>query len=184
MEIQNVTDINFNLNYRATVNDIQKVMERMKDAELIVCIIPDGGDAYARVKQCSELNLGILTQCIKSRTMSRMDQSCVGNILLKVNAKVNGVNHKIGASQNNQTIPQLLKTNNFMVIGADVTHPSPEQKTIPSLVGVAASSDIDAFQYNCCYRIQGPRVMSYYTGEFEAVLVMTIVFLLLLFRLK
>jgi eukaryotic translation initiation factor 2C len=120
--------------------------------------VPETKDAYARIKQVAELKLGILTQCIKSRTMGRMDMSCVSNILLKVNAKVNGLNHRIGDSNNNKSIPKLLGTNLFMFIGADVTHPSPDQTTIPSLVGVAASSDIDAFQYNCCYRIQGPRV--------------------------
>lgn len=44
-----------------------------------------------------------------------------------------------------------------MVIGADVTHPSPEQRNIPSVVGVAASYDINAFRYNCQWRIQSPR---------------------------
>jgi eukaryotic translation initiation factor 2C len=158
MKIENPADINEQLGFRSNGADIERVLSTMKDAELVICIVPETKDAYARIKQVSELKLGILTQCIKSRTFGRMDQSCVNNILLKVNAKVNGVNHRIGESNNNKSIPKLLGTNLFMFIGADVTHPSPDQTTIPSLVGVAASSDIDAFQYNCCYRIQGPRV--------------------------
>jgi eukaryotic translation initiation factor 2C len=45
-----------------------------------------------------------------------------------------------------------------MFVGGDVTHPSPDQKDIPSVVGVAASYDVTGFKYNCSWRLQGPRV--------------------------
>jgi hypothetical protein len=47
----------------------------------------------AKVKQTAELNVGVLTQCLKSRTLQRMNPATCSNILLKVNSKLNGVNH-------------------------------------------------------------------------------------------
>lgn len=60
----------------------------------------------------------------------RDDRSTISNILLKVNAKLNGTNHKL------ETSP-IVSANNwkngkkYMVMGADVTHPSPGQEQIP-----------------------------------------------------
>lgn len=49
------------------------------------------------VKQISELQIrgGIVTQCIKSQTVRRLNNSTVVNILLKINSKLNGVNHTL-----------------------------------------------------------------------------------------
>lgn len=124
-----------------------------KNIELLFCVIPDRGDTYGKVKQCAELECGILTQCIKAFTLQRKgtDQSTVSNILLKVNAKLNGTNHKLASI----SVPPLMKKP-FMLIGADVTHPSPGQEQIPSVVGVVSSHDIHGFQYNKCWRLQDP----------------------------
>lgn len=124
-----------------------------KNIELLFCVIPDRGDTYGKVKQCAELECGILTQCIKASTLQRKgtDQSTVSNILLKVNAKLNGTNHKLAGV----SVPPLMKQP-FMLIGADVTHPSPGQEQIPSVVGVVSSHDIHGFQYNKCWRLQDP----------------------------
>ena len=47
--------------------------------------------AAAKVKQVAELNIGILTQCVKVKTMSLMNPATCSNIQLKVNSKLNGV---------------------------------------------------------------------------------------------
>jgi hypothetical protein len=49
----------------------------------------------AKVKQVAELNVGVLTQCVKARTMQRMNPATCSNILLKVNSKLNGINHTL-----------------------------------------------------------------------------------------
>lgn len=83
---------------------------------------------YSAVKRCAEIKCGVLTQCLKQSTLrnkiGRNDLSTVANIVLKLNAKLNGVNHTILNSV-------LLKKHKCMVIGADVTHPSPDQSSIP-----------------------------------------------------
>lgn len=49
----------------------------------------------AIIKQVAELKIGILTQCIRNVTLERKieDPATMCNILQKVNAKLNGVNH-------------------------------------------------------------------------------------------
>lgn len=42
-------------------------------------------------------------------------------------------------------------------LGADVTHPSPDQNDIPSVAAVTASCDPKAFKYNFCWRLQPAR---------------------------
>lgn len=68
--------------------------------------------------------------------------------MLKINAKLNGVNHILAQT------PKCLKRP-CMIMGADVTHPSPESRgAVPSVAAVTASHDNDAFKYNICWRLQ------------------------------
>uniref|UniRef100_A0AAU7B978 Argonaute 2 n=1 Tax=Sogatella furcifera TaxID=113103 RepID=A0AAU7B978_SOGFU len=120
---------------------------RDNKTEIVIVVIPDQGDIYPMVKQTAELSVGILTQCIKSKTMYKMNPATVGNILLKVNSKLNGLNHKIGGR------PKLL-ARPAMIMGADVTHPSPDQTNIPSVAAVSASHDANGFMYNMMWRLQ------------------------------
>lgn len=116
---------------RRTASNLENALAQIvkeKHIEIVFVIIPDGGPTYATVKQIAELEHGVLTQCIKGGTVfrKRKDGSTISNILLKVNAKMNGTNHKLQSSAILTKFPGKV-----MVIGADVTHPSPEQKTIP-----------------------------------------------------
>lgn len=119
----------------------------------VFVVLSERGTAYSKVKQIAELEVGILTQCIKDKTVQRSvrDRTVFGNILLKVNGKLNGTNHKI-AKRNGPDLFSQIK--NVMYLGADVTHPSPDQRSIPSVVGVAASHDQHGACYNCQYRLQ------------------------------
>lgn len=117
--------------------------------DLAIVIIPQFRISYDTIKQKAELQHGILTQCIKQFTVERKcNNQTIGNILLKINSKLNGINHKI------KDDPRLPMMKNTMYIGADVTHPSPDQREIPSVVGVAASHDPYGASYNMQYRLQ------------------------------
>lgn len=158
-DFNSVTDYRpVNMNNRS--NDLESVLTYFstKGYKLVFVIIIDRNDCYAQVKQAAELKVGILTQCIKANTISRMDRGnpmmTIGNIMLKVNAKLNGKNHEII-----EPSYQLLNHVNdgVMFVGADVTHPSPDQRDIPSVVGVAASHDQVGFRYQCAWRLQDPK---------------------------
>lgn len=126
---QNPTEI-----YTFTDRDmprIEKTIEQIgknKEVRILFVVVPDSGQMYARIKQMAEIRFGVLTQCIKAGTVyrKRNDGSTISNILLKVNAKLNGTNHKLKTSAILTTYPGKV-----MVVGADVTHPSPEQRSIP-----------------------------------------------------
>lgn len=116
-------------------------MKRKKVSILFVIISHD--DMYAQVKQRAEIECGVLTQCVKAFTIKKKgtDNNTVFNILLKVNAKLNGINHCLQTDQikheslvnlqNDENHKNLMKITRCMVIGADVTHPSPGEQTIP-----------------------------------------------------
>lgn len=135
------------------LDELSKFFRNRTDFNLIIVIIPDFGSYYAYVKQAAELSVGCLTQCIKGKTMFRsLNASTVGNILLKVNAKLNGVNHCLTDKPKCLLVP-------CMIMGADVTHPSPESRgNTPSVAAVTASHDPKAFKYNICWRLQEPRL--------------------------
>ncbi|KAF4530839.1 hypothetical protein B566_EDAN018854 [Ephemera danica] len=78
---------------------IENKLNGLRSYDLVIVIVPDRGPTYATVKQKAELEFGILTQCVKSFTVSRkMNPATVNNILLKINAKLNGINHALHAN--------------------------------------------------------------------------------------
>ncbi|XP_055914465.1 protein argonaute-2 [Eupeodes corollae] len=139
------------------LDDLKKL--KQSKVSLVFVILPYNAESYSKVKQQAELSCGIVTQCIKGDTMRSynkrfnsvkiIDAMTIGNILLKVNAKLNGTNHKI--SPTNEITLQKSKV---MFVGADVSHPSPLQTNLPSIVGVVASHDLYGTQYNMQYRLQ------------------------------
>ncbi|XP_035892676.1 protein argonaute-2 isoform X2 [Anopheles stephensi] len=144
-------------NVANALRDIGTLLEGIKKQEpaITIVILPSRGEVYSKVKQKAELaseRIGILTQCIKSFTVSKKgtDLSTLNNIMLKINAKTNGTNHCIS-----QVAVPPLGRGNVMYIGADVTHPLSDDT--PSVVGVAALYDMVGFRYNCSVRLQGAR---------------------------
>ncbi|XP_076662245.1 argonaute 2 [Halictus rubicundus] len=126
--------------------------KKKQKIKLVVVIIPNFDNAYSVVKQLSELKTegGIVTQVLKAQTLRKLNPATVTNILLKINSKLNGVNHRLMKS------PPCLSSP-CMLVGADVTHPSPDATDIPSIAAVAASHSPSAFQYNIELRLQPPR---------------------------
>lgn len=136
-----------------SIHDIRKYFQTKKEKnyDVIFVIVPNSGPQYSFVKTAAEINVGCLTQCIKSKTLSKMNPQTAINILLKVNSKLNGTNHFLFNR------PPIM-SRPCMIMGADVTHPSPDAVNIPSVAAVTASHDPKAFQYNICWRLQPPKV--------------------------
>ncbi|KAG5862205.1 Protein argonaute-2, partial [Gonioctena quinquepunctata] len=97
-----------------------------KQYDVIFVVVPNSGPQYSFVKTAAEINTGCLTQCIKMRTLGKLNPQTITNILLKVNAKLNGTNHFL------TTRPPIMNRP-CMIMGADVTHPSPDSRDIPSV---------------------------------------------------
>ena len=84
-------------------------------------------DYLSQVKQVAELRIGILTQCLALKNISdgRQFDKVIKNLVLKLHAKLNGINHVVQASMEFQPNFSLFQQEAVMVLGADVTHPSP-----------------------------------------------------------
>ncbi|XP_065346101.1 protein argonaute-2-like [Cloeon dipterum] len=131
--------------------------------DLLVVIIPDsigGKDPHAVVKHVLEMKNKIITQCIELKTLMKVEsedrnsQSIVPNILLKINTKLDGKTHAI---HENSRPPCF--NDNVMIMGADVTHPPPDSKSVPSVAAVTASHDKeDVFKFSMQWRLQPPGI--------------------------
>lgn len=120
---------------------------------LFVCIIPNKpSQQYGQVKQAAEWDgmAGVLTQCVQDKNFYKCDYSTIKNILLKINAKMRGINHVPLYS------PAVLKNVSILsiptlIIGMDVTHASVPIKGrptgFPSYASVTGSLDRSGMPY-------------------------------------
>lgn len=93
---------------------------------------------YARIKYYADTQYGIQTICsVGSKLQKPNGQGMyMGNLALKFNIKGNGINHQL-----DQMLVNPLDANT-MLIGIDVTHPSPQSaKGAPSIACVVANKD-------------------------------------------
>lgn len=78
---------------------------------------------YGHVKQAAELKIGMLTQCVIANNFNpspnRAD-SIAGNIILKINSKLGGINHTVVNPPS--AIAFKIFEEPVMIVGADVTH--------------------------------------------------------------
>ncbi|KAL1449782.1 hypothetical protein WDU94_002257 [Cyamophila willieti] len=126
---------------------------KQKQIQVVFVAVPNTGDVYSKVKQVAELEVGVLTQCLREKTLFKLNAATTGNILLKLNAKLNGVNHYVKELKK----PKILGKPTI-IFGADVTHPSPDESSIPSVAAVTSSYDPAAFKYNMMWNMQDARV--------------------------
>lgn len=95
-----------------------------KGCEIVLVVIPGKVcHIYGHVKQAAELEIGMLTQCITAANFNPLQNrvdSIVGNILLKINSKLGGINHTVINPQS--AIPFKIFEQPVMIVGADVTH--------------------------------------------------------------
>lgn len=122
----------------------------------VLCILPYADVAiYNSIKTVADTKAGIHTVCCvgqKFMKEQRQDQY-FGNISLKFNLKAGGINQVLDPAKLG-----LISEGKTMVMGIDVTHPSPGSKeTAPSVAGVVASVDRFLGQWPCDFAIQEPR---------------------------
>lgn len=127
--------------------------EKFSNLQIVFVVLEGDGKCsplYSTLKRAAELDLGMMTQCVREETITKKcNHATVGNVLKKVNAKLGGTNN---------TIPPAVRTIIFkkpvMVMGADVTHPAPTEMNRPSVAALVASVDRLAFRYIATFRIQ------------------------------
>ncbi|KAF9392685.1 hypothetical protein BGX21_010951, partial [Mortierella sp. AD011] len=123
-------------------------------AQLVLVVMPSKCQTYSSIKTYCETThkTGVMTQCALSKNFFRVNKQYCGNLGLKINAKLGGVNSCLVKN----SIPWLTQEPS-MIIGADVTHPAPGE-TRPSVVAVVASMDSYSFRYSGRIKVQDSRV--------------------------
>ncbi|KAL8511169.1 hypothetical protein ACS0TY_017843 [Phlomoides rotata] len=74
------------------------------------------------------LSRKLAEKCCLSTHVNREDDLFLGNICLKINAKLGGINVEL-----TQRLPHFEEENHVMFIGADVNHPVSKKSTTPSI---------------------------------------------------
>ncbi|KAL7752065.1 hypothetical protein RI367_002594 [Sorochytrium milnesiophthora] len=139
-------------------NHDQNAQIRPPPPLIIVFMAERSVDRYADIKRIAETEMGVMTQCLQAKKVS--DKKGFGqyaaNVALKVNAKVAATQQAIGV--NTALVQQPQHLNGTMVMGADVTHPSPGADGQFSIAGIVASMNPSATRYLHQVRFQGARV--------------------------
>ncbi|CAL1291715.1 unnamed protein product [Larinioides sclopetarius] len=138
---------------RQTIQNVLKDVQNKFHAELAVIVVPGNNKAvYGEVKQAAETFLGLVTQCIKDENVSnpkKCSPPLVSNLCQKINAKMGGVNNSLTPGET----PPILRRP-VIIIGADVTHPSPSQDIKPSIAAAVGSLDAHPSRYAVTIRAQ------------------------------
>jgi eukaryotic translation initiation factor 2C len=124
--------------------------------DFLFIILPESNiPLYNRIKHLADVKYGIHTVCAvaKKITKPQGQEQYFANLALKVNLKLGGINQLIDSSR-----VGLINEDKTMVVGLDVTHPSPGSSlNAPSVAGMVASTDKWLGQWPGILRIQTGR---------------------------
>ncbi|KAJ3530890.1 hypothetical protein NM688_g7649 [Phlebia brevispora] len=133
------------------VLEAAKQHPRKPEIGLIIVILPrDAAGIRKRVKQWGDMLQGTPTQCIRGGKWETANDQYCNNVALKINAKCGGVNSVINA-------PASPFIKDAMIVGLDVSHPSPGITNKPSIASIVASINPDATRYFAHVSLQNPR---------------------------
>lgn len=134
---------------------LQKNKKDPSDRTFVLVVLPaaDENTFYNVVKRVGDVRVGVLTICMRGQRWNKWNIQYMANIALKVNLKLGGVNQTIAPAK--LGIVGLGKT---MVVGLDVTHPSPTSSSAaPSVAVMVASVDSVLAQFPCHIKVQRGR---------------------------
>lgn len=126
--------------------------------ELLLVILPEKHIAlYNRIKHIADTKAGLHTICVVGSKLSnpnpRQQGAYFANVALKFNLKLGGVNQKLDDARLG-----VIAEGKTMVVGIDVTHPSPgSAENAQSVAGMVASIDRQLGQWPAVLRLNGMR---------------------------
>ncbi|RYP67706.1 hypothetical protein DL771_007113 [Monosporascus sp. 5C6A] len=142
------------------ISNLRQAFQGLKaqNPDFVFVVLPrQDTPIYNVVKTLGDVEFGYPTVCVVRKNLIKNGGSpqYFANVALKVNLKMGGTNHKLGADIN------IIKDGKTMVVGYDVTHPtnlSGNADNLPSLVGLVASIDKDLGQWPASAWAQAGRV--------------------------
>ncbi|KAJ7756889.1 argonaute-like protein [Mycena maculata] len=141
-------------------HDVQRVIAQVvgdfgghaADIDMILVFLPSkADDIRTRVKWVCDIKEGIRSQCLREPKVQKANNQYWNNVALKLNARLGGANALVDS-------PALrdLQSKPFMIMGADVAHPSPGTAR-PSVSSLVWSHDQHGAAYCATTRLQEPR---------------------------
>lgn len=123
----------------------------LKDCQVVVVLLPDR-ESHPYVRVVADIRVGKPTVCsIKGSRKDGLSSQYCANVAMKVNAKLAGRSHNVI----NKDQTAAFDGTDMMVVGADVSHPSPGSgDDAQSFAGVVASVDREAYTYLASMRPQ------------------------------
>lgn len=132
-----------------------QLLARNRQETLLLVILPRRDDRlYNYVKQCGDVRFGIHTVCVVASKFAKSNNvPYFTNVALKVNLKLGGTNQTLDAKNLG-----LIARGTTMIVGIDVTHPSPGSVNgAPSVAAMVASVSQDIGQFPAILRTQKSR---------------------------
>ena len=154
-----------------SINDLKELESEMRNSRvpfLLVVLPSNDSQLYNRIKQLGDVEYGIQTLCvlgtsnkfyntgtktIQGKVVGLKSASYNANVALKLNIKNDGFNHELRSEQLG-----FISKGQTMVVGIDVTHPSPGSgPSATSVAAMVASSDKHLAQWPAEIRINPAR---------------------------
>ena len=120
---------------------------------LVLVILPKKEKPmYDWIKYLGDVRLGVHTVCVVGSKFVKAQPQYFANVALKINLKLGGTNQMVNDRLG------IIDEDKTMVVGVDVTHPSPgSASNAPSVAGMVASVNRWLGQWPADLRIQEPR---------------------------
>ncbi|KAJ3047878.1 hypothetical protein HK097_011086 [Rhizophlyctis rosea] len=124
--------------------------------QLMLVILPTkDAKLYGEVKRVGDTEVGVVTQCLQVSKLMDFERKngaqFYANVVLKINAKLGGINTILRDGSLDNMIPPRT-----IVMGADMTHPGPGDRSKPSIAAVVASMDPDITTFAAVSCLQFP----------------------------
>ncbi|MCJ1386039.1 hypothetical protein MMC17_009164 [Xylographa soralifera] len=153
-------------NYDAIIDDrLSKIPKMLPNVKFLLIVLPKADTGlYNRIKYCGDVSYGLHTVCVVGSKFGKLrlnrqtgqnepDLQYFANVALKFNLKKGGVNQSLDKSKLG-----IVGEGSTMVVGIDVTHPSPgSASNAPSIASMVASTDGQLGQWPAVLRIQAAR---------------------------
>lgn len=128
----------------------------------VILVILSSGDrnVYNGIKHLCDVYLKVPTICCHAAKIRKGSPQYYANVALKMNMKMGGVNHRLADAPGSPPTVQWLKDAKqpTMLVGMDVTHPSPGSvRGTPSIAAVVATIDDNFAQLPASLKIQETR---------------------------
>ena len=161
--------------------DIAKSAEILWDAINKQCKLPErpqlmvfvvnakSTEPYLRLKKSCDCRFGVVSQVMQSMHVQKAQTQYIGNVLMKVNAKLGGFSFRSLPEGQKPGAGYTSFKNPTMIIGADVSHPTPGTLGA-SMAAVTVSMDRFGARYAASCQSNGDRVEMITTWNWDKML--------------